>query len=91
MDGNERQNLIKQLIYRSLHRGCKENDFLLKAFTSKYLTCLSNKELLDFALILDCSDNDIYDWITSKKTAPEHLNKKLIGMLKKLDLYLNND
>ncbi|KJW07703.1 flavinator of succinate dehydrogenase family protein [Orientia tsutsugamushi str. UT144] len=84
MNKDEKQRIIKRLIYRATYRGSKESDLLLSQFLSKHLEFLSYQELLDVALILDCDDKDIYEWTTNKKPSPKHLNKKLISMLKSL-------
>lgn len=85
MNKDEKQRIIKRLIYRATYRGCKESDLLLSKFLSKHLEFLSDKELLDFALILDYDDKDIYEWTTNKNPSPKHLNKKLISMLKSIE------
>ncbi|KJV56651.1 flavinator of succinate dehydrogenase family protein [Orientia chuto str. Dubai] len=84
MNKDERQIFIKKLVYRATHRGCKENDLLLSSFLNNNLKCFSDQELLDFALILECNDNDIYKWIMNTKLCPKHLNKKLINMLRNI-------
>lgn len=85
MNKDEKQRIIKRLIYQATYRGSKESDLLLSQFLSKHLEFFSDKELLDFALILDCDDKDIYEWITNKHPFPKHLNKKLISMLKSIN------
>lgn len=84
MNKDEKQRIIKRLIYRATYRGSKESDLLLSQFLSKHLEFFNDKELLDVALILDCDDKDIYEWTINKKPSPKHLNKKLISILKSI-------
>lgn len=58
--------LIKQLLYRSNHRGCKETDILLgKFFTEKNLS-FSDKNLQLYDKFISEDDMLIYDWILGK-------------------------
>ena len=55
-----KENLKKQIIYRSTHRGSKEMDILLGNFIKKYIELFNENELGLFSAILDCDDDDIY-------------------------------
>ena len=39
------ENLIKQLLYRSVHRGCKETDFLVGEYAKSELGKINDLEL----------------------------------------------
>jgi antitoxin CptB len=69
------ENLIKQLFYRSIHRGCKETDFLIGEFAKKKLKEISDLEL--FENFLEEDDLEIYDWILGKNKEPE----KYVGIV----------
>ncbi len=56
--------LIKQLIYRSIHRGCKETDFLIGEFAKVNLPEIADLEM--FGRFLEEDDLKIYDWILGK-------------------------
>jgi antitoxin CptB len=64
-----KQLLIKKLLYRSTHRGCKETDFLIGGFAQKKLGEIEDLEL--FSRFLEEDDLKIYDWILEKERAPE--------------------
>lgn len=70
-------NIIKKIMYKSSHRGCKETDLILGKFTEKYIDCMSDSELIEFTKILSLNDVEIYDFITSKKKLPKKYNTKL--------------
>jgi antitoxin CptB len=78
---------LKQLLYRSNNRGCKETDILLGNFAKKYLNNMTDQELQDFAIILEQDDVEILDWITGKDNPPEKLNNSV--MYKLLSFRLN--
>ena len=62
---------IKQLLYRSIQRGCKETDFLIGNFATENLSKMTELELAIFGEFLQEDDMEIYDWILSKMAAPE--------------------
>ena len=54
--------LIKQIIYRSTHRGTKEMDLLLGNFVKKYIKKLDDNELKDLKNLLFLDDEVIHKW-----------------------------
>jgi antitoxin CptB len=68
----------KKLLYRSLHRGCKEIDFLLGEFAKKFIFNLSAKQLLDYEKILDEEDDILYSIFLNKEAIPAHLDRGLV-------------
>ena len=75
--------LIKQIIYRSNHRGSKEMDILLGNFVKENLNLLNRKDLEDLKKLLLVEDEIIYDWFFKKIS-----NKKIIK--NKVSLLLRN-
>jgi antitoxin CptB len=76
----------KKLFYRSKNRGCKETGYIFGKYAEQFLFNISKKKLLDYALILDQNDIDIYNWLTGKSPAPSYLNTKIMNQLSKLIL-----
>ncbi len=64
------ENLIKQLLYRSVHRGCKETDFLVGEYAKSELNKINDLEL--FGEFLEEDDVKIYDWILEKTEIPKN-------------------
>ncbi|MBY0280961.1 MAG: succinate dehydrogenase assembly factor 2 [Alphaproteobacteria bacterium] len=60
------QNKIKKLSYQSWHRGTRELDLVLGAFSDKYLSTFSEEELEEYALILKENDLKLWEWISGK-------------------------
>ncbi|WP_081326527.1 succinate dehydrogenase assembly factor 2 [Wolbachia pipientis] len=77
--------LRKKLIYRSLHRGCKETDILLGQFALKYIYKLSIQELIEYEKIVNLDDYDLYCYLTNKKEAPCTLSKKTLMLIANQD------
>jgi len=63
--------LAKQLLYRSIHRGCKETDFLIGEFAKEKISSFNDAQLQLFADFIVEDDLLIYDWILAKYEAPQ--------------------
>lgn len=74
------QILVKQLFYRSTHRGCKETDFLIGEFAKVKLQEMVESDLLLFGKFLEEDDLEIYDWILQKAPAPEKYSGFLVAI-----------
>lgn len=70
--------LKKRLSYRACKRGCKENDIILGNYIVKNLDNLDLIELNLFSELLDCADNDIFEWVTEKKPLPKRWQNSLM-------------
>ncbi|MCC8406953.1 MAG: succinate dehydrogenase assembly factor 2 [Rickettsia endosymbiont of Ecitomorpha arachnoides] len=84
MNKLNKNSLQKKLFYRSKNRGCKEMDYILGSFTEKYLSLMDEKKLGIYSLILDQNDNDLYNWINNKSSAPSYLDAEIIDKLRKI-------
>ena len=64
-------SLKKSIKYRVSYSGTKETDILYKRYFIDQLDKLSKKDLEDIeSLFNQFSDNEIYDFLTSKVTIP---------------------
>ena len=64
-------SLKKSIKYRVSYSGTKETDILYKRYFINQLDKLSKKDLEDIeSLFNQFSDNEIYDFLTSKVTIP---------------------
>ena len=77
-----KKNLIKQIIYRSSHRGSKEMDLLLGNFVKKYINVFDDKDLSDLYELLSIEDEIIYKWYFKKESNLIITNNKITKMLK---------
>ncbi len=62
---------LKRLIYRSVHRGCKETDLVLGPFAETRLAALTPPMVDVYEQLLEESDADIWNWLTGKIKPPE--------------------
>jgi antitoxin CptB len=76
------ENQIKKIIYRAVHRGCKETDFLLGDFFVANKNDLSELGLELCEKFLNEDDMLIYDWILDK-IPYEIIYKDLIEKIRK--------
>lgn len=84
MNKLNKNSLQKKLVYRSKNRGCREMDYILGSFAEKYLSLMDEKKLGSYSLILDQNDNDLYNWINNKSSAPSYLDAEIIDKLRKI-------
>ena len=78
--------LIKQIVYRSSHRGTKEMDLLLGNFVKQYVNQLKEGDLEDLKKILSLDDEIIQKWYFEKKSNNPILNTKLSNMIIKFKI-----
>ncbi len=76
-----RELLLKRLVYRSGHRGCKETDLVFGKFCETKLATLDPAQLSAYERLLDEDDVNIWAWLTDKSEA-DPVYHELIGMLK---------
>ena len=87
MNIENKEQLLKKLLYQSCNRGCKETDLIIGEFAKLHLKKMTDLELKTFEEILHMNDADIYDWYTEKKPLPEDVSSPL--MLQILDFEPN--
>ena len=58
--------LINQIFYISLHRGTKEMDLLLGSFVKKNVYSFNYDDLNDLLHLLSIDDKVIFNWYTKK-------------------------
>ena len=78
---NDLETYKKKIIYKASHRGSKEMDILLGNFINKHIELFNENELHHFDLLLDCDDDDIYQWILGKKDIPSRYQNRVFSLL----------
>jgi antitoxin CptB len=68
---SDKELLIKKLLYRSIHRGCKETDILLGNFAIARTESFDDSKLDLYQNFISEDDLEIYDWILRAKTTPK--------------------
>ena len=77
------ENKRKQLLYKSTHRGTKENDILLGRFAEKTLQNMGQDELSLYEEFLNIQDQILFEWITGQ-VEPEFKYKDLVNVINKV-------
>ena len=77
------ENKRKQLLYKSTHRGTKENDILLGRFAEKTLQNMGPDELSLYEEFLNIQDQILFEWITGQ-VEPEFKYKDLVNVINKV-------
>lgn len=68
----ETDKRIKQLLFRSQHRGFNEMDQLLGSFAHAELAKLNPAALADYEQLLNLPDWDVYGWLVGQQQPPEN-------------------
>ncbi len=76
------ETTIKRLIYRSMHRGCKEIDYILSDFAENELASLSTLELEAYEKLLEVDDAMLYSWFTGASNVLDAYNISVIQRIK---------
>ena len=68
--GESRENRLKRLSMRSMRRGIKEMDIILKNWADASLDGLDDEMLTLYDRLLSENDQDLYQWVTGQVSAP---------------------
>ena len=60
----------KRLLFRSWHRGTRELDLVLGSFAEAHLGDFDARQLQRYEALLECPDNDLYDWVSGRALPP---------------------
>jgi antitoxin CptB len=71
----------RRLIYRSDHRGVKENDIVLGQFAHAHLHGFDAAQLDRYEALLEESDNDIFDWVAGRAEIPAEKDTDVLRLL----------
>lgn len=71
----------RRLIFRSDHRGNKENDILLGQFAQAHLHGFDPGQLDRYEALLEESDNDIFDWVAGRAEVPADKDSDVLRLL----------
>jgi antitoxin CptB len=75
-----KENLLRELIHKSWHRGCKETDILLGYFARAKLHEASDDFLVVYQQLINEPDWDIYAWLTGEAETPQRY-VEIVGVI----------
>ena len=82
----DKENLKKQIIYRSTHRGSKEMDLLVGSFVKDNIDSLSYKDLSMLKIFIDTDDEILKSWYFENASTKSTFLNKVIKKFKKFKL-----
>jgi antitoxin CptB len=71
----------RRLLYRSEHRGNKENDILLGQFARAHVMAFDAGQLEQYEALLDEDDHDIFDWAAGRAPVPPGKDTPVLRMV----------
>jgi len=71
----------RRLLYRSEHRGNKENDILLGQFARAHVMAFDATQLDQYEALLEEGDNDIFDWAAGITAVPPDKDTPVLRMV----------
>jgi antitoxin CptB len=72
----------RRLLFRCWHRGTQEVDLLLGSFADTSLGDFDGDQLDRFEGLLDCTDADLFDWITGRSSPPPAYDHDVMRLLR---------
>jgi antitoxin CptB len=60
----------KRLLFRSWHRGTRASDLILGRFAEAHLDGFDPGQLDHYEQLLECSDADLFDWVSGRAPPP---------------------
>lgn len=72
----------KKLRFRAWRRGFREIDLILGGFADRNLVRLDATGLDAFERLLDCPDQDVYEWIVGQAPAPAAHDTPLLAAIR---------
>jgi antitoxin CptB len=68
-----RAHRLKRMRMRAMRRGMKEMDLILGNYAAEALSGMDESGLALFDAVLEEADQDLYQWITGQRPAPDPL------------------
>ena len=71
----------KRLLFRSWHRGTRETDLILGRFAEAHLAEFDAGQLERYEALLECSDADLFDWVSGRVSPPAAQDHDVMRLL----------
>jgi antitoxin CptB len=78
----DREVRQKRLRYLCWHRGTQEVDLIFGSFAERFLNGFSAEQLDRFEALMDCTDPDLFDWVTRSEGPPPEYDHDVMRMLR---------
>lgn len=74
------ENRLKRMQMRSMRRGIKEMDIILERYAADNLSSMDAATLDLYDSLLHENDQDLYQWVTGQKPAPEPFEAMILDI-----------
>jgi len=71
----------KRLLFRSWRRGTRETDLILGRFAEAHLADFDAAQLDLYEALLECSDADVFDWVSGRAAPPAAQDHDVMRLL----------
>jgi antitoxin CptB len=61
----------RMLLFRADHRGFKEMDLFMGAFSRAHVPSMTEQQLVELEAIMKMEDQEVYSWITGQAKPPQ--------------------
>ncbi len=79
----------KRLLFRAMHRGTKEADFVIGGFAGSALSDMSESDLTAFEALLEVDDDVLMLWCTGRAPAASPHDAALVDRIRRHALEKN--
>lgn len=81
MDASEKnEREFRRLLWHS-RRGMLELDVILLPFTESQYRNLSEQDQLDYHALINCEDQDLFNWFMEKSVCPEPHIQRMVNIV----------
>lgn len=80
-----RDTRLRRLRMRSMRRGIKEMDIILSTYAAVRLDKMTEKELVAYDALLSENDQDLYQWVSGQRSAPDDVIKIIKDIAKTVE------
>ncbi len=80
-----RDTRLRRLRMRSMRRGIKEMDIILSTYAAVRLDKMTEEELVAYDALLSENDQDLYQWVSGQRSAPDDVIKIIKDIAKTVE------
>ncbi len=77
----------RRILYRAWHRGMQEMDIVMGSFADAELVAMNDHELDVFEALLDCTDQDLFLWVSGAVPVPPIYDTPVFARMKSHKVY----
>ncbi len=71
----------RRLLFRARHRGTREADLMIGAFTERHIAGFTAAELEELEAVLEFPDVDLADWLSGRRPIPAECRTPMLDRM----------